>query len=159
MVYSRTKNNKLKEDVEKAIKRISIYVTDETRTLTSDEAKLREYRDTLLTAFNERYKYIRKYDTSFKEETKTVFAKAYDKYVERTINCLSILGFSIDKPKKSFDNFDTNSIIRIGPPYGHTEEEKAEKKIFQICTLTPIQVDRGKVWRQKHRSRVLKPLH
>lgn len=132
MVYSRTKNNKLKEDVEKAIKRISIYVTDETRTLTSDEAKLREYRDTLLTAFNERYKYIRKYDTSFKEETKTVFAKAYDKYVERTINCLSILGFSIDKPKKSFDNFDTNSIIRI---YRHTvilKKKKLRKRSFKF---------------------------
>lgn len=125
MVYSKTKNNKLKDDVERAIKRISVYITDTSRTLPKEEAKLQEYRDTLLAAFNERYKYIRKYDKAFKQETKVAFQKAYDKYVERTINCLSILGYTIEKPKNSFDNFEINTVIQIGPPYGHSEGETA----------------------------------
>lgn len=61
MSFSRTHNQQLKTNLEKAIKRITIYATDKSRVLTKDESKLIEYRDDLIVAFNKRYSYLGKF--------------------------------------------------------------------------------------------------
>lgn len=48
MSFSKVTNQKYKEALENAIKRIQIFVTDEARTLPTDEDKINDYRDSLI---------------------------------------------------------------------------------------------------------------
>lgn len=88
MSFSRTTNQKYKEALENAIKRIQIYVTDESRTLTTDENKINDYRDSLIKSFNDRYSYVKKYYYSCKETTRVGLIPAYVNAVKKVKHCL-----------------------------------------------------------------------
>lgn len=121
--YSKSKNNELKEDLEKAIKRITVFVSDVKRKLPpEDDEQIIEYRDSLITTFNLRYAYINKFSAHFTPTTLSAFKKAHEKYVKRTLTAIQIFGFTFDKPANPLELIDKNTVVKTGPPYGHSEE-------------------------------------
>lgn len=95
--FNNNEYTKLKGELEKSLKRITVYETSG-RTYPTDKQRIEDYKIQLVTDFNKILTYVKLHFDEFNSERKTEFEQKFLKFQETFQTCLGILGLQCTLP-------------------------------------------------------------